>query len=609
MTRWRWPVAVLAGAIVVASGGYAVARTRGSDVSYRTATASIGDVERTLDLSGTITAAGRRDLSFGAAGSVAKVVVGAGQQVRSGQVLARLDPTSFDAAVTSAVATLARAEAQLASDEDAQAAAVTAVTASTTSTKTSAKPRSSPPSSTGSSPASPSAPAATLDPALQQLLTRLTTEQKAVTEAQSAATEALTASRAALDAQAESCRALSGSSGESPSDGSSAAPTAAPSDDGAYDGADDGADSDDGSADDPDDDPDDGGLSSACTGALATVQAAQDTVADRQDTLQSALSTLGETLGQAVTEVDKPTPATGQGTTGGAGQGTTGGAGQGTTGGAGQGTTGGAGQGTTQSPSQGGSAQPSTGTPADSSDQGRTGSVTAARLAQDQADIDTANARLVQARAEREAATLRAPYAGRILRSDLSKGDLVAASDPAFVLVGQGVTTVSTTVTTAQVPSVRRGQRVTVVPAGWTTPLTGTVSAIGLLPDSDSAFPVTVTLAPSRTVAEGTTASVSIVTGSAEDAVTVPLSALTRTGDRATVQVLAQGKVTQTQVTVGVVGARTVSITQGLGRGSDVVLADLDAAVPSSTTSGQRGGGNGLDGSRLGPASPRRAGR
>ena len=113
-------------AVVVGSGGYAVAQARQPAASYSTAKATLADVERTLDLSGTVTATGRRDLAFGTDGTVAKVSAKAGQRVRKGQVLARLDTTALDAAVTEAVATLARAKAQLASDEDAQTSAVSA---------------------------------------------------------------------------------------------------------------------------------------------------------------------------------------------------------------------------------------------------------------------------------------------------------------------------------------------------------------------------------------------------------------------------------------------------------------------------------------------------
>jgi multidrug efflux pump subunit AcrA (membrane-fusion protein) len=575
VSRFKWPVAVLAAVLVLATGRYAVAQTRESETSYRTATAKVGDVERTLDLSGTVMAAGRRDLSFGAAGKVSKVAVHAGQRVSSGQVLARLDPTSFDAAVTAAVATLAKARAQLASDEDAQSSAVTASAASTATPAPKPSTSSSSSSSSGSGSETPATPtASTPDPAAQKLLTQIGAQQRAVTEAQTAASAAITAAKTALASQADACTTDS-----SPSE--PASPSASPSA---------GAPDDSGS----DDSSDDSGVSAACTDALAVVQAAQDTVEQRQDTLRAALTALGKTLGQAVRA--SSTPASGSGSSHNQSSQNQSSQNQTSQNQTSQNQT------SQSSGSQSPEAQSSSGQ--SSSGQSSSGSVTAARLAQDQADVDTAQARLLEARAERRAATLRAPYAGRILRSDLAKGDLVAASDPAFVLVGSGATTVTTTVTTVQVPSVRRGQRVTVTPAGWTTSLTGTVSAIGLLADSDGAFPVTVTVASTRTVAEGSTASVAIVTGSVKDAVTVPVSALTTDGERTTVQVLSGDTVTRTSVTAGVLGTRRAAITRGLKPGARVVLADLDAAVPSSTmNTNQRARFNGAGGAGLGATS------
>jgi HlyD family secretion protein len=584
--RWRWPVALVVVVLVLGTGGYAMAQARDTGPSYRTARASLGDVEHTLDLSGTVTAAGRRDLSFGAAGTVSKVVVRAGQRVKSGQVLARLDTTAFDAAVTSAVATLAKAKAQLASDENAQAGAVTASATSTPASTV--RPRASSASKTPTASSTPgpkgSAPAGGTDPALQAMLTKLDAEQKAVESAQSDASDAISAAKAALTAQTQACKPEPGSgSGTSTTASPSAIATGSGSDGGSGGGAGESS------------------VSAACTEALAGVQAAQDTVAQKQDTLQSALSALGETLGQGVAALGKSAQSQGA-TQGGSGSGSPNQGGQSS----GQPSSQPSSQPSAQSPGASGRGGEGTG----QGTGGAGGAVTAARLAQDQADIDTAGARLNEARTNRQSAMLRAPYAGRILQSDIAKGDLVAASDPAFVLVGKGVTTVSASVTPAQVPSVRRGQRVTVVPAGWTTSLTGTVSAIGLLPGSDSTFPVTVTLNTTKAVAEGTTASVAIVTGSASNAVTIPLTALTRIGQRATVQVLSGGTATPTQVTVGVVGTRRVAITQGLEQGASVVLADLGATVPSSTSSQtprfSRGAGGG--GAGLGSATFQRAG-
>jgi HlyD family secretion protein len=539
----RWLAVIVLLAVVVGSGGYAVAQARSPKAAYRTATATLADVEHTLDLSGTVAATGRRDLGFGTSGTVSRVGVKAGQRVRKGQVIARLDSTSLVAAVTSAVATFTKAEAQLASDEAAQATAVSASTSSgssgsTGSTKKAAQSgngsgsgkQSTQGSSTGSTPSTTKP-----DPALQQALSALAVQQQAVTTAQSDATDAITAAKAALASQTQTCQqATSGSASGS----------------------------DTGSTDPGSTDPD--GLASACTTALATVQDAQDTVAVQQDALQTALTDLAGTLSKAVAAVTKATQTQTQTQTQ-------------------QHST------PTASSSQTGSTHSSAATTAPTASGGGStsssgGTVTAAHLAKDQADIDTAQADLREARSARALATLRAPYAGRVLEVGLAHGDQVSSSETPVVLVGHGVTTVTTSVTTAQVPDVRRGQAATVTPAGWSTPMKGTVTSIALLPDSTGDFAVTVTVASTRTVSEGSTAAVALVVGTARDAVTVPTSALTRVGTRSVVSVLHGQSVTRTLVTVGVVGTRRTSITQGLTAGAKVVLADLDAAVPTSTT-------------------------
>jgi multidrug efflux pump subunit AcrA (membrane-fusion protein) len=89
--------------------------------------------------------------------------------------------------------------------------------------------------------------------------------------------------------------------------------------------------------------------------------------------------------------------------------------------------------------------------------------------------------------------------------------------------------------------------------------------------------------------------------------VTVPTSAVTEVGaGRATVDVLDRGRPITTVVTVGIVGGSRTSIVSGLEAGQRVVLADLDAALPTTDSANQRGFG-GLRGpvtfrSRGGPA-------
>jgi multidrug efflux pump subunit AcrA (membrane-fusion protein) len=87
---------------------------------------------------------------------------------------------------------------------------------------------------------------------------------------------------------------------------------------------------------------------------------------------------------------------------------------------------------------------------------------------------------------------------------------------------------------------------------------------------------------------------VSVVVGRASGVLTVPTSAVSS----GTVQVLAGGKVTPRPVTTGIVGSTRTEITDGLSLGDEVVVADLNAALPSSDSPQDRlrGPDNGFGG-------------
>lgn len=555
MKRQTITIGGVVGALVLAGGGVAFAQTQGSSGSYRTAAVTVGDVDKTIDLTGTVTASSRRDLSFSAAGTIAKVSVKAGSTVKSGDVLATLDPTQLDDAVTKATATLAKARAQLESDQNSQSSTVAAASASTGST----------PSTKPATSGSGSGSGTSVSPEVTAALADLKSKQEAVMSAQTEATTAITASKAALSAQIDACK----SSDPVPE---SADPT--PESSGGTDEADDT------------ESTETGVLSPACADALDAVQSAQDVVAAKQDALQSALQDLSSTLAKAVDSLSKPstptsTPSTGSGSSPSADSSTS-------------------------------SSIPSAS--ASSSSAARTGSPSAGSIAQDQAAIDTAQAQLTEAKITADAASLTAPFSGKVLSVSVSKGDTVSTGDVAIVLVGTGTTTATATVTVDQIVDVKRGQTAAVTPAGADKPVTGTVTSIGLLPDSSSdttTYPITLDLEGDLAAPEGTTASIALVTGTVKDALTVPSSAITKTG-RTTVSVLTDGQVTRTVVTVGIVGPSRTSITAGLKKGQQVVLADLDAALPSSesgaTTRGLEGGFGGGGGRAGGGAGGARAG-
>ena len=131
--RWarRGLPVTLVVALVVA--GTAVTRSVASadpGDSLRTGTVVRADVQQTLNLAGTAQRVNQQSASFAVNGSVAHLRVAVGDQVRTGQVLATLDRTPLERAVTEAEATLARARATLESDQSAQTSATTSATTS-----------------------------------------------------------------------------------------------------------------------------------------------------------------------------------------------------------------------------------------------------------------------------------------------------------------------------------------------------------------------------------------------------------------------------------------------------------------------------------------------
>lgn len=577
MRRRQLGAAVAAGVLVLGGGSVAYAHTQSGSGSYRTARVTVGDVDQTLALSGTITAAARRDLSFGAAGTVKTVKVAAGDSVSSGDTLVTLDPTALRAAVIKAKATLAKAKAQLETDQSSQASTVTdaATPSSASAPSTSKTPSTSTPTATPTAAAPSDKTGTKASKALAAALRKLGAQQAAVTSAQTAATGAISSARSALARQQEACKTA-----EAP----------APSDPADADG--DGSDA---SAEEPSasDVPD------ACATALDDVQSEQAVVSDKQDALQKALEDLSATLTSAVKSIGDTTTTPSTATPTATPTDSTGGT-----------STGGTSSGSSIDSSSPSSSASQTSTAAGAGGGG--GTVTAATLAKDQATIDTAVAQLTEARRELASATLTAPFSGEILSVSVAKGDTVGASDVAVVIAGDGGTTVTTTVTLDQIDDVKTSQAAVMTPVGASKTVAGTVSSIGLLPgtttDSTTAtYPVTIDLDTDVAAPEGSAVSIQLVVGTAEKALTVPSSAVSTTG-RTTVTLLTDDEPVVTPVTVGVVGATRTSVTAGLKKGQVVVIADLDAALPSGDSASTRlpgAGGGGMPSGAGGPGGRR----
>ncbi len=112
----RWLI-LAAVAVVVIVGGFFVWRqsaARNSSAEERTAVVERGTLEVTVSASGRIEPARQVDLTFSAPGRVVEVTIQIGDEVRAGQVLARLDTGDLELSVRQAEAAYKSAQAQLA---------------------------------------------------------------------------------------------------------------------------------------------------------------------------------------------------------------------------------------------------------------------------------------------------------------------------------------------------------------------------------------------------------------------------------------------------------------------------------------------------------------
>jgi multidrug efflux pump subunit AcrA (membrane-fusion protein) len=102
---WRRPkgIAVIAGVLLIAVlvGSFALIRGRPRPITYQYATVATGNLVTTVSSTGSVQAA-LYTVNFSGSGTISQIDVKVGQQVRTGQVLAKLDSTSLQDAVNQA---------------------------------------------------------------------------------------------------------------------------------------------------------------------------------------------------------------------------------------------------------------------------------------------------------------------------------------------------------------------------------------------------------------------------------------------------------------------------------------------------------------------------
>lgn len=588
---WLTGGVVVAVAVVIA-GVIGANRTAGS--SYRTAAVERGDVDSTLDATGTIQSLNQADLSFPVAGSVRSVPVAVGQHVTVGQTLAQLDTTDLDAQVASAQATVAAAQARLVSDGQSQTAA---------------------------DGVAPAAFIQRLTPADPATTRQLVTEQQARLVAdQHRADQDLAREQHDLTPETSLCQAFLASAGAGGTTGttgtethrtaSPAAPTTSQS---------------------PTPKPSAGSSSSAgapdasgCESALTKVLADQEAVSQDQHTLAADLPALDDAVDKLVAVASArsgdqplqnspqpavagqaPTPAAASDREHGAPAATPGGAGR--SGASAGSPAAGAGRAGSSGRSASSGLAGSSGRPASSGRSASSGRpASAEQLAADQAAIDAAQAQLTVALQTHDQAELLSPISGTVGAVTIAPGQSVQGGSGTgqIIVIGPGSQEVTTTITDTDIDSLRVGDAATVTPSGGTTPLRGQVVSVGLLAASGStsasgsvSYPVTIGLTNTgQQLFDGQSAAVSITLAHASDALTVPSSAVHTVGAGHAVTVLRSGSPTDVRVTVGTTGPIRTQVLSGLSPGDQVVLADLSRALPTTEAGNVRravGGGGG----------------
>lgn len=193
-------------------------------------------------------------------------------------------------------------------------------------------------------------------------------------------------------------------------------------------------------------------------------------------------------------------------------------------------------------------------------------------------------------------ATIVSPIDGTVVQVGLSVGQQASAnsSTASIIVVGQGGWEVGTTIPVTSLDVVAVGDSATIAPDGTAKTYTGKVVQIGVAPTSTSSSNYSVVVgfnsSPSG-LGNGASATVTIDTAHATQALTVPTSAIHSAGGLHFVTTLSHGTPTNTPVTIGPMGADLTVITTGLKAGDVVVLANYNAAIPSSNTASLARGG------------------
>jgi HlyD family secretion protein len=185
---------------------------------------------------------------------------------------------------------------------------------------------------------------------------------------------------------------------------------------------------------------------------------------------------------------------------------------------------------------------------------------------------------------------IKAPTAGVVSRRNIRLGAIVSmVAEPSFRLIEDGAVELQADVVDATLARFQTGQNARISAAGASEPLNGTIRLISPEVDATTRLGrVRVALPLDAKVSIGSFASGVIEVGR-QTAVTVPISAVTVSAGKSTVQIVADGKIATREVQIGLRSPTRVELKSGVAEDELVVaragsfLRDGDAVTAVET--------------------------
>lgn len=235
-------------------------------------------------------------------------------------------------------------------------------------------------------------------------------------------------------------------------------------------------------------------------------------------------------------------------------------------------------------------------------------------IAQANASLSSASLSLAQV-----SSTITAPTSGTISNLNLVQGQVITSTTPSSnsdssasntsygtIAIGNGAPQASINLSEIDVTKVKVGQKVTLtLDAFADKTFTGEVTSIntaGSVSSNVTSYPATVTFdSADSSIYPNMGVSGQIITNIKNDVLLVPSSAITGTGENATVRILKNGQVQIVNVTTGDSNDTQTEILSGLSEGDTVITSTLSTQSTGNTRSGTTTspfGGSGFGGAR-----------